>query len=66
MALYDSNIAYKIGAEPTSRAPERFNFSADEFKGDQEALNKVVELLGGPDKGATKLWWVNPNRPVQK
>lgn len=66
MALYDTSLPAKIGADSKSRAPERYNFSADEFKGNQAALNKMNELLGGPDKGGTKLWWVNLNRPVQR
>lgn len=67
MALYDTSLPAKIGADPKSRAPERYNFSADEFKGNQAALDKMNELLGGrPDKGGTKLWWVNPDRPVQR
>ena len=28
-------------------------------------MKEIENLLGGPDKGGTKLWWVNPNRPVQ-
>ena len=67
MALYDTSLPAKIGADPKSRAPERYNFSADEFKGNQAALDKMNELLDGrPDKGGTKLWWVNPDRPVQR
>ena len=66
MNLYDSSLPNKIGAEPTARTPERFKFSADEYKGNEEGMKEIVTLLGGPDKGGTKLWWVNPNRPVQK
>ncbi|EJX08604.1 hypothetical protein, secreted [gut metagenome] len=65
MKLYDTTLPNKIGAPATTRAPERFSFAADEYKGNEEGMKEIVTLLGGPDKGSTKLWWVNPNRPVQ-
>lgn len=65
MNLYDPSFPNKIGAESTARAPERFKFAADEYKGNEEGMKEIENLLGGPDKGGTKLWWVNPNRPVQ-
>lgn len=66
MKLYDATFPNKIGAESTARAPERFKFASDEYKGNEEGKNEIEALLGGPDKGGTKLWWVNPNRPVQR
>ncbi|MCS2613716.1 SusD/RagB family nutrient-binding outer membrane lipoprotein [Bacteroides ovatus] len=66
MALYDSTFPDKIGADATARAPERFKFSADEYKGNEEGMQQITNLVGGPDKGGTKLWWVRPDRPVQR
>lgn len=65
MRLYDTSFPAKIGADPAARAPERFSFSADEYKGNEEGMQQITTLLGGPDKGGTKLWWVRADRPVQ-
>ena len=65
MKLYDLSLPNKIGAESTARAPERFSFAADEYKGNEEGMKEIQTLLDGEDKGGTKLWWVNPNRPKQ-
>ncbi len=65
MKLYDSSLPSKIGAPATARTPERFSFAADEYKGNEEGMKEIETLLEGPDKGGTKLWWVNPKRPVQ-
>ncbi|ADV42039.1 SusD/RagB family nutrient-binding outer membrane lipoprotein [Bacteroides helcogenes] len=66
MRLYDTTFPNKIGAEATARTPERFKFSADEYKGNEEGMRQTTTLLGGPDKGSTKLWWVRSDRPVQR
>lgn len=59
--LYDTGFTNKISADSKTRAPERFSFAANESQD-----KPVIEtLLNGPDKGGTKLWWVNPKRPVQ-
>lgn len=65
MALFGSNLPNKIGAESTARAPERFSFASNEYNGNP-SMDGIATLLNGPDKGGTKLWWVRPNRPVQK
>ena len=65
MKLCDPTFPNKIGADAKSRAPERFSFAADEYKGNEEGMKEIETLLGGPDKGGTKLWWVNPSRPIQ-
>lgn len=65
MRPMDEGVYSRIGADKTTLAPERFKYSSDEYKTNPN-VNKVPELLGGEDIGATKLWWVRPNRPIQK
>lgn len=63
--LFDDNLPNKIGADEKSRTPERFSFSTKEYDGNPN-MSSISTLLNGPDKGGTKLWWVRPDRPVQK
>ncbi len=57
--------AYKrIGADKNCYAPERFKYPSSEHTNNPN-MDKVTELLGGEDIGATKLWWVRDNRPSQ-
>lgn len=65
MALYNTTLPNKIGAEATSRAPERFSFASNEYNGNP-SMEGISTLLNGPDKGGTKLWWVRSDRPVQR
>lgn len=46
-------------------APERFKFPSTAYSTNKN-MSIVPELLGGPDIGSTRLWWVRPDRPVQK
>ena len=60
----DRAAAGRIDAPADTRAPERFVFS-DQSYTTNPSLKVVPSLLGGPDKGSTKLWWVRDNRPKQ-
>lgn len=46
-------------------APERFKFASTEYSSNKN-MSVVPELLGGPDIGSTRLWWVRKDRPTQK
>lgn len=47
----------------TTRLASRIPFPPDEQTNNTENYNKAVNLLGGPDKYGTKLWWdKNPNK----
>lgn len=56
----------RVGGDMTvMRAPERFKYSADTYA-NNPSMSVMPTLLGGPDTGATPLWWVRPNRPVHR
>ncbi len=48
----------------TGRTPERFIYSPKEYSTNPN-MQEVSTLLGGPDEGGTKLWWVRSDRPKQ-
>ena len=48
------NGSTDINAEKQIR---RVIFPQSEYSGNLTAVNKAIALLGGPDSGATKLWW---------
>lgn len=64
MKPFDADAAGRIGAASDCLAPERFRFSPSEYKLNPN-MDQVPALLGGEDKGATKLWWVRGDRPKQ-
>lgn len=35
----------------------RLPFSQDEYRDNKAEVDKAITLLGGPDNGATRLWW---------
>ena len=35
----------------------RVIFPQSEYSNNLTAVNRAISLLGGPDSGATKLWW---------
>lgn len=61
----DSQAPSRIGASSSCFAPERFRFGATEYSTNPN-MSEVPALLGGEDQGATKLWWVRSDRPVQQ
>ncbi|MBR8719165.1 hypothetical protein IX307_000343 [Bacteroides pyogenes] len=45
------------------KGPTRIPYSNKEYTDNLENIKKAVEMLGGPDNGATRLWWdKNPNK----
>lgn len=61
----DTQAYSRIGAEdPNTRTPERFRFAPSEYQTNPN-MEEIPTLLGGPDQGATPLWWVRDNRPKQ-
>lgn len=46
----DSEVSGKTG-------PTRIPYSNKEYTDNLENVQKAVEMLGGPDNGATRLWW---------
>lgn len=65
MKPFDATAPSRIGATYKTRAPERFVYSATSYSSNPEMKNAPA-LLGGEDRGSTKLWWVRENRPVQQ
>lgn len=61
----DTAAPGRIGAPKTARTPERFIFSPLSYGANPNLKASVPQLLGGEDKGSTKLWWVRSDRPVQ-
>ena len=64
MKYQDTSAPSRIGC-PTCFVPERFKYSAKDYLTNNKLQTEVPALLGGPDIGATRLWWVRPNRPQQ-
>lgn len=62
----DAAAQGRIGAPATARTPERFTFSPLSYGANPNLKASVPSLLGGEDKGSTKLWWVRADRPVQQ
>lgn len=60
----DSGAPARIAASDDCLAPERFRFAPSEYTTNPN-MNEVPALLGGDDQGATKLWWVRSDRPIQ-
>lgn len=60
----DSGAPARITASDDCLAPERFRFAPSEYTTNPN-MNEVPALLGGDDQGATKLWWVRSDRPIQ-
>jgi len=45
-------------AIPVTAIPRRVTYTVSEYTTNTAAVNAAVNtLLGGPDKGTTKLWW---------
>jgi hypothetical protein len=42
---------------PSTSFPTRLTFINSEYTNNSEAVLSAIEMLGGPDNGATKLWW---------
>ncbi len=42
---------------PADQLMRRMKFVVGEYLNNAEAMDQAVQLLGGPDKGMTKLWW---------
>ena len=40
----------------------RVPFPNSEYQGNKEEVEKAITLLGGPDNGATRLWWDVENK----
>ena len=64
MKYQDTDAPNRIGC-PTCFVPERFKYSAKDYLTNNKLQTEVPTLLGGPDVGSTRLWWVRPNRPQQ-
>lgn len=60
----DKTAHARITADEKAITPERFRYSPLEY-GANKNMVEVPGLLGGEDQGATRLWWVRNNRPVQ-
>lgn len=45
------------GDVDTGEQVRRMTFPRSEYSNNAPALNRAIRLLGGPDKGSTKLWW---------
>ncbi|WP_290539809.1 SusD/RagB family nutrient-binding outer membrane lipoprotein [Alistipes sp.] len=58
------DFSRKINSDKSIRTPERFIYSPKEYSTNPN-MQRVTELLGGPDEGGTKLWWVRSDRPKQ-
>lgn len=61
----DADAPARIGADKTARTPERYTYSENSYSTNPNLKAAVPQLLGGEDKGSTKLWWVRKDRPVQ-
>jgi hypothetical protein len=44
---------------PANQLMRRLTFQVTEFNNNNEAVTAALDLLGGPDKPSTRLWW-NP------
>lgn len=44
----------------------RLPFPQDEVNNNGPAVQKAIQLLGGPDNGGTRLWWDIPNKTFVK
>ena len=64
MKYQDTDAPSRIGCS-TCFVPERFKYSAKDYLTNNKLQTEVPALLGGADIGATRLWWVRPNRPQQ-
>lgn len=65
MKYHDTQAPNRIGCS-TCFVPERFKYSAKDYLTNSKLQTEVPNLLGGQDTGATRLWWVRPNRPQQQ
>lgn len=63
MKPFDTSVQQNIECD-TCLTPERFKFASTEYSQNPN-MAEVPALLGGPDTGSTKLWWVRPDRPMQ-
>ncbi|MCM1413860.1 MAG: SusD/RagB family nutrient-binding outer membrane lipoprotein [Bacteroides sp.] len=45
----------------TSRGMRRIPFPQSEFNTNEANVKKAIQMLGGPDTGATDLWWCKKN-----
>lgn len=48
------------GKIPTTLFVRRINFVNTEYGTNQKGVERAITLLGGPDNGATRLWWDKP------
>lgn len=54
--LYD--LAVSVNDElPVNARPRRIPFLTAEYANNKPAMDNAVQLLGGPDKPTTRLWW---------
>lgn len=60
----DKQAYSRIGGEADAVTPERFRYAPSEYQTNPN-MSEIPTLLGGPDLGATRLWWVRDNRPKQ-
>lgn len=45
----------------TARGMRRIPFPQEEFNTNEANVKKAIQMLGGPDTGATDLWWAKKN-----
>lgn len=50
------------GVISSSMQIRRVPFPNSEYQGNKEEVEKAITLLGGPDNGATRLWWDVENK----
>lgn len=50
------------GVISSSMQIRRVPFPNSEYQGNKEEVKKAITLLGGPDNGATRLWWDVENK----
>lgn len=60
----DTGAAARINGTDDLMAPERFRFPPSEYSSNPN-MSEVATLLGGPDEGATRMWWTRSDRPKQ-
>ncbi len=61
MPLYNGNSLVvnnsSGGVIDSKRGIRRMNYPSSQYVNNKESVLKAVSLLGGPDTGATRLWW---------
>ncbi len=54
---FPMEVNYSAGIIDSNIKIRRLPFSEDEYRDNKAEVDKAVLLLGGPDNGATRLWW---------